>query len=189
MKRFIVRSGFAALCALSLAGCIDSADPILSDSQAVFGPQVKLQLYGLRKDYATEPQQVKFKWNGALYVHAGGGLREVSAFSVQPFEGGDYIIQEVPAKKPRSTEYALLHKIAEGTYLVIVIDEADADEPTRAAFCGKGTKADPSSCRITTREQLIAFARATAARRHMDGGLAIRLEDDEPARKHRGKRR
>jgi hypothetical protein len=188
VNRFVIRAGVAALCALTLAGCIDSGDPILSDSQAVFGPNLKLQLYGLRKDYATEPQQVKFKWNGALYVHAGGGLREVSAFSVQRFESGDYIIQEVPAKRPRTTEYALLHKIAEGTYLVIVIDEADADEPTRAAFCGKGTKADPSSCRITTREQLIAFARATAARRHQDGGLAIRLEEDEP-KKRRAKPR
>lgn len=177
MKQPVVRAAVAALFALSLAGCIDSADPILSDSQAVFGPHLKLQLYGLHKGYANEPQQVKFDWNGSLYVHAGGGLREVSAFSIQTFEGGDYIIQEVPAKHPRITEYALLHKLADGVYQVIVIDEADADEPTRAAYCSKGTKEEPSACRIQNREQLIAFARATAAQRHADGGLVIRLSD------------
>jgi len=175
---FIVRAAVAALCALSLSGCIDSSGPILSDSQPVFGPRLKLQLYGLRKGYADEPQQVNFNWNGALYAHAGGGLREVSAVSIHPFEAGDYIIQEVPAKRARITEFALLHKLAEGVYQVVVIDEADADEPTRAAYCGKGDKTDPSSCRIETRDQLLAFARATAARRKEDGGLVIRLPDD-----------
>jgi hypothetical protein len=165
------------LSTLLLSGCIDSSGPILTDSQAVFGPRLKLQLYGLRKGYADEPQQVNFNWNGALYAHAGGGLREVSAISVHPFEAGDYIVQEVPAKRARITEFALLHKLAEGVYQVIVIDEADADEPTRAAYCGKGDKTDPSSCRIETRDQLLAFARATAARRKEDGGLVIRLPD------------
>ena len=115
-----------------------------------------------------------FKWNGALYVRR-RRLEDVSAFSVHPFEGGDYIIQRVPANKPRITEYAVLHKIADGVYQVIVIDEDDADEPTRAAFCGKGNKNDPS-CRIKTREQLIAFARATAARktRRRPGDPAVR---------------
>ena len=81
----------------------------------------------------------------------------------------------------RITEYALLHKLAEGVYQVIAIDEADADEPTRAAYCGKGDKTDPSPCRIATRDQLFAFARATAARRKTDGGLVIRLPDNEKA--------
>jgi hypothetical protein len=83
------------------------------------------------------------------------------------------------------TEYAVMRKLTEGVYLVTVIDEADADEQTRAAHCGKGEKND-RSCRITTREQLFAFARATAARQKNDGGLAIRLRDDEqkPTRRH-----
>ena len=102
-------------------------------------------------------------------------MGEVSAFSVNPFENGDSIVQEVPRKRPRITEYALLHKIADGVYQVLAIDENDADAPTRAAYCGKGDAKDPSPCRITTREQLFAFARATAARRKQDGGLAILL--------------
>jgi len=79
----------------------------------------------------------------------------------------------------------VLHKLAEGVYQVIAIDEADADEPTRAAYCGKGDKTDPSPCRIENRDQLFAFARATAARQKTEGGLVIRLPEDpeRPARR------
>jgi hypothetical protein len=184
VKAFIVRAAGAALFALSLSGCVDSIGPILSDSQPVFGQRLRLQFYSLRKGFAHEPEQASFNWNGALYSHAGGGMNDFSAFSVHPFEAGAYIIQEVPAKRARITEYALLHKIADGVYQVIAIDEDDADEPTRAAFCGKGDKSDPSPCRIETREQLFAFARATAARQESDGGVVLRLPDgsDRPER-------
>jgi hypothetical protein len=175
--RTMVRAAVFVGSAMLLFGCIDSSGPILSDSQPVFGPRLKLQLYGLRKGYARDPEQASFTWNGALYAHAGGGMRDVSAFSVHPFEAGDYIIQSVPARRARISEFVILHKLAEGVFQVVAIDEADADEPTRAAYCGKGGKTDPSPCRIETRDQLFAFARATAARRKDDGGLAIRLPD------------
>jgi len=189
VKAFIVRAAVAALCALSLSGCIDSASPILPDSQPIFGQRLKLQLYGLRKGIAVDPEQVTFTWNGALYARTGGGMKDVSAFSIHEFEAGDYIIQSVPAKAARITEYAIMHKLTDGVYQVNVIDEDDADVPTRAAYCGKGEKND-RSCHIATREQLFAFARATAARRKNDGGLAIRLPDgserpERPAKRHK----
>jgi hypothetical protein len=181
----IVRAAIAAACALSLSGCIDSERPILSDSQPMFGERVRFQLYGLRKGTAVEPEQVTFAWNRALYKRIRGSLRDVSTFSVHPFEGDVFVVQSTSTKRPQMTEYAVMRKLTEGVYLVTVIDEADADEPTRAAHCGKGEKND-RSCRITNREQLFAFARATAARQKNDGGLAIRLRDDElkPPRRH-----
>src|SRR5665647_1173157 len=112
-----------------------------------------------------------------LYAHVSGGMKDVSGFSVHPFEAGDYILQEVPVRHPRITEYALVHRIADAVYQVIAIDEADADEATRTAHCGKGGKTDASPCRIATRDQLFDFARATAARRKDDGGLVLRLPD------------
>ena len=66
-----------------------------------------------------------------------------------------------------------MRKLAEGVYQVIAIDEDDADAATRAAECKHPGGA---ACRIETREQLFTFARATAAKRKTDGGLAIRLE-------------
>jgi hypothetical protein len=160
--------------ALALPGCIDSTGPILSDAAPAFGPKLRLQVFMLQKGYARDPQQVNFNWNGHLYTNAGSGLREVSAFSIHPFEVGDYVIQTVPAKRARASEYALLHKLAEGVWQLNAIDEADADEATRSAFC---QKAGPSSCQIETREQLFAFARATAARPHDNGALVVRLPD------------
>jgi len=186
--RILVRATITALIALSLAGCIDSSHPIMPDAQPEFGPRLNLQLFGLRKGYAREPQQVSFTWNGALYAHAGGGLREVSAFSLHPFEGGDYIVQIVSAKRARISEYALLHRLVDGVYQVVAIDETDADEPTRTAYCGKGDRTDPSPCRIETREQLFAFARATAARQKDDGGLVVRLPDGAERRRDLSRR-
>jgi hypothetical protein len=184
VKAFIVRAAVASLCALSLSGCIDSASPILPDSQPLFGPRLKLQLYGLRDGLARDPEQVTFTWNGALYARTGGGMKDVSAFSVHNFEADDFIIQSVPAKKAGITEYAVMRKLVDGVYQVNVIDEDDADGPTRAALCSKGEKKD-RSCRVETRDQLFVFARATAARQKSDGGLAIRLMDssDKPGRR------
>jgi len=173
--RFPKSAALLVFACLGLASCVDSSGPILTDSQQAFGPKLRVQLYTLRDGFAQEPERAAFAWNGTLYEHAGGGMREVSGFSVHPFEGGDMIIQEVPRKRPRIAEYALLHRIADGVYLVQAIDEADADEPTRAAMCGKGDAKDPASCRIATRDQLFAFARATAALRKPDGGLALLL--------------
>ncbi len=189
MRSLAIRAAIAALCALTLTGCIDSADPILTDAQPVFGQRLKLQFFTLRKGFAHDPEQATFNWNGALYAHASGGMRDVSAFSVHPFEAGDYIIQDVPARHPRISEYALLHKIADGVYQVLPIDEADADEATRTAHCGKGSKTDASPCRIATRDQLFDFARATAARQKPDGGLVIRLPDGSEKPKRPAKRR
>ena len=173
-----MRAIFAALCSLTVAGCIDSAKPILTDSQQAFGKVAKFQLYGVRKGFGVDPEQTTFTWNGALYARTSGGLKDVSAFSVHPFEAGDFIVQSVPANRPSMTEYALMHKLLDGVFQVVVIDENDADEPTRAAYCGKGEKND-RTCRIETREQLFAFARATAARKRDDGGIAIRLPDEK----------
>ena len=185
MRRAIVRAAIAALCALTLSGCIDSVSPILPDAQPIFGKSLRFQLYGMRKGVAVDPEQASFTWNGALYAHTGGGMRDVSAISIHPFEDGDFIIQSVPANRSGITEYAVMHKLTDGVYQVIVIDEADADEPTRTAYCSKGEKND-RSCRIATRDQLFAFARATAARRRDDGGLVIRLPDkSEPPAKRR----
>jgi len=181
-----VRWGLPALAALLLTGCIDSADPILTDSTPVFGQRLRLQFYTLREGHAHDPERASFAWRDGLYQHASGGMRDVSGFSVQPFEGGDYIIQEAPANRPRVTEYALLHKLADGVYQVIPIDEGDADEQTRAAYC---KQVDKSGCRIEAHDQLFAFARATQAQRKTVGGLAILLPDEAAKVKKRTQRR
>jgi hypothetical protein len=80
----------------------------------------------------------------------------------------------VPEKRGNTTEYALMHALMTGVYLVVPIDEDDADDETRAKYCQRVEK---SACRIETRGALLAFARATAAKHKDAGGLAIRLSE------------
>jgi hypothetical protein len=181
VKSFPFRTALAALCGMALTGCIDSSGPILTDAQPVLGPRLTLQLYSLREGHAHDPERASFAWDGKLYVRSGGGMKDVSGFSVHPFEAGDSIIQSSQLRHPQIAEYALMRKLAEGVYQVIAIDEDDADEPTRAAQC---KHPGGTACRIETREQLFTFARATATKRKTNGGLAIQLDDARPS-KHR----
>jgi hypothetical protein len=180
VKSFLVRAALAAFCGLALSGCVDSSGPILTGGEPVLGQHLNLQLYALRDGHAHDPEKATYTWNGALYVKAGGGTHDVAAFTVHPFEGGDAILQSAPANKAQSAEYALMRKLAEGVYQVIAIDEDDADAATRVAECKHPGGA---ACRIETREQLFTFARATAAKRKTDGGLAIQLEDARPPKR------
>jgi hypothetical protein len=173
VNRLGIRATIVALCVLSLAGCIDSAGSVLTDSQPLLGQKLRLQLYTLNKGLASEPDHAVYIWDGKRYAYSSGGMKDISAFSVHAFEGGDFIVQDVPAKRPQINEYGLMRKLADGVYLVRAIDEDDADEKTRTAYC---SHADKAACRVTTREQLFAFARATAAKHYQDGGLAIRLD-------------
>jgi len=169
-----VRAIAVALCALALSACVDSDAPILADAKPIFGPTFRVQLFSLRKGIASDPEQATFVWDGQHYAHAAGGMSDVKAFTAHPFEGGDTIVQSAADERDRRTEYALMHRLADGVYLLTLIDEEDADATTRAAHCSKTGK---SPCRVQTRAQLFALARASAAKRKESGGLIIRLPD------------
>ncbi len=176
MNLHLRRAAAIGLCTLLLAGCVDSAAPILSDGKPLLGERLNLQLYSLRDGFAVEPEQASYVWNGTRYART-RGARSMSDFTVHPFEGSDLIVQTVPSDRQGKLEYALLHPLTDGVYYVVVIDEADADQATRKANCGQSSN---YSCRVANREQLFAMTRATAARHKQDGGLAIRLRDDTP---------
>ena len=173
MKALILRVLLPALCMLALAGCIDSNKPILTGAKPLLGSNLRLQFYGLHTGYAEEPEQADYVWNGTQYAHTAGEMTDTAAFTVHPFEAGNYIIQSVSADPKRKIEYALMRELVSGVYLVTVIDENDADDAVRAANC---RTIDDDTCRIETRAQLFTLARATAARRKNEGGLVIRLQ-------------
>ncbi|HYC17379.1 MAG TPA: hypothetical protein VEC94_09235 [Pseudolabrys sp.] len=178
MSRALVSA--AAVWALSLSGCVDSAGPILPDAQPVFGKDLRLQFYTLRKGFADEPEQATYKWDGERYIHDGGGMNDVTAFTAHRLEGRTFIIQSAAAKRPNIVEYAVAHELAGGVYQLTAIDENDADGTTRVRNC---QRVDDSYCRITTKKQLVAFARATDAKQKGEGGLVLRLANGpEPAR-------
>lgn len=174
MRQPFTRVAGAILCALALAGCVDSSGPLLSDAQPVLGEQVRLQFYSLRKGTADEPEQATYKWDRGAYQRTGGGMADIDSFSVHPLARDTFVVQSAAAKRPGMFEYAVARRLVDGVYQVIAIDEADAGRVTRARFC---RRASDSSCRIQTRNQLYAFARATAERRRGQGGLVLRLAD------------
>ena len=177
MRRHILRAAGVALCVLSFSGCVDSSGPVLPGARALFGQQLRLQFYTLRNGAADEPEQATYKWDGTQYAHVSGGMDDVGSFSVHPFEGANLIVQTAAAKRPGVFEYAVAHRLADGVYQVIAIDEDDAGPALRARYCKRSGEA---SCRIASRRQLFAFARTTARRRKGQGGLVLRLADGVP---------
>jgi hypothetical protein len=171
----------AVLGSLSLAACIESSGPILQNAQPLFGPQLRLQFYTLRKGFADEPEQASFNWDGTRYARVGGGMSDITSFTVHRLEGRAYVIQSASAKRPSIFEYAVAYKLTDGVYQVTAIDEDDADGATRARYC---RRVEESPCRISTQKELFAFARATDAREKKEGALVLRLPTDnsEPLR-------
>jgi hypothetical protein len=164
----------AILCTLALSGCIDSSGPLLSEAQPLLGEQLRLQFYSLRKGTADEPEQATYKWDRGAYRHTGGGMTDIGSFSVHPLARDIFVVQSASAKRPSIFEYAIARRLVDGVYQVIAIDEADAGRVTRARYCKRSSD---SSCRIEKRNQLYAFARATAERRKDQGGLVLRLAE------------
>jgi hypothetical protein len=164
-------------CSIPLAGCISSTAPILSDAKAILGERIDMHMFAPRLDSSTPGESglrhqgvASMQWTGGRYV-ARNRPELVTDFTVHAFEGRDLIVQTAP-RAPRPVEYGLARRLADGTYMVLPIDEDTTDEETRAKFC---TRTQEASCRITTPEQLFVFARALAdnAEGRMDAGIVV----------------
>lgn len=151
-----------------LAGCIDSSGPLIGDGEPLIGQNPHLRFYTLRDGTAREPSAESFRWRDGRYVPAGGTAKDIGPFTLHAFAGADLLVQSLRTGKP--VEYGIARKLADGTYLLVAVDETDADQATRDKFCDTG---NGHACRVTTREAVQAFARATAARPHNGGGLAL----------------
>jgi hypothetical protein len=154
-----------------LPGCISSDGPILTDAQPLLGKEPHLLFYALRDGTAREPSAKTFRWQDGRYIPIGRSAKDIGPFSLHAIEGSDFIVQTLSAGKP--VEYGIARKLADGVYLVAVVDESDADEATQKKFCEKPPGA---ACRVTSREAVLAFARATAAKPHAGAGLALLME-------------
>jgi hypothetical protein len=160
---------------LLLAGCVDSAAPLLTGAQPMFGPTVRIHGYSFTEGRATGLTVGNFRWDGAQYRVVGRATFDVAAFTAVPLAGHDLIIQSRSSRpQVKAIEYALARKLADGVYSLAAIDEVDADEATRDKFCAKHAG---SACRLETSEALLAFARVTAAKPDPRRTLAIIVGD------------
>lgn len=179
MKRPVIRAAGTILFVLSLSACVDSSAPLLPGAKPLFGDELRLQFYSLRKGFVDEPEQATYKWDGTKYRRDSGGMTDIDAFSLHHLARHNLIVQSEAAKRPGIFEYAVARRLTDGVYQVVGIDENDAGTAIRERYC---KRAGDSHCRIETREQLYAFARGTAQRRKDQGGLVLRLSDDKPPR-------
>jgi hypothetical protein len=161
-----------ALASLALlTGCISSNEPLLTDGQPLLGKKPRLQFYVLRDGAVREPSAETFRWQDGRYVPVGGSAKDIGPFTLHAFDGSDFIVQSIRPGKP--VEYGIARKLADGVYLLIAVDESDADEATQDKFC---EKAATVACRVKSREAVLALARASAASPHAGGGLALLME-------------
>ncbi len=172
-------SGSAALAGLALTGCISSSAPVLSDAKPVLGERGLIHAFRLQQGAAHDPVVVSFQWSGSRYLVRGKSIG-FGDFTAHPYEGRDWIVQGTTQRPPRRIEYGLARRLAEGVYLLVPIDEEDADQPMRDKFC---TKTQDASCRIATPEQLFVFARASADKAVESGGLAVVVPDGDGAKR------
>jgi hypothetical protein len=177
-RRFLHFAGTAAG-ALALSGCISSTAPVLSDSKPVLGERGLIHIFTLSQGAAHDPGVLSFQWSGSRYVIRGKSIG-FSDFTAHPYEGRDWIVQGTTQRAPQRIEYGLARRLADGTYLLVAINEDDADAPARERFC---TMTQDASCRIASPEQLFVFARATADKPVEGGGLAVVLPRDSGARR------
>ena len=157
------------LLALTLTGCITATGPILGDAKAILGERIQVHAFTTTKNGTREHSTGTFEWSGSRYVRRSGDFTD---FTIHPYEGRDLIVQSQTSRGSTTMEFGLARRIAEGVYLIIAIQEDDADQPTRERFC---TKTQGADCRISTPEQLFVFARATAARDEDSGAVAVVL--------------
>lgn len=168
-KNRAIRAAALVGALLGLSACVESEAPILDGGKPLLGERVRLRLYSLRVGLASDEQSGTFRWKDDRYRNA-GGFKDVGDFTLHAFEGPDLIAQS--RSKDKKFEYALVRKLAGGVFLVIPIDQDDADAATRDKFCRRDASA---SCRLDSKDALFAFARATAAKPHESGGLAVQL--------------
>jgi hypothetical protein len=164
-------AGGAVAALFALAGCISSTAPILTDAKPVLGERGQIHLYTLSNGVARDPGMVTYQWNGSRYLVRGKSIG-FSDFTLHPYEGRDLVIQSTSQRAPHTVEYGLARRLADATYLLLPLDENDADTSTRETLC---TKTQDASCRVATTEQIFAFARASADKPLEGGGLAVVL--------------
>jgi len=170
-----------ALClVLATGACVSSTEPILSDARAILGERGQLHIFSAPKDGARTVLRYDFQWRRDRYVTTPGRRAQPIEFSAHPFEGRDLVVQWKsaalawsPKQKQqglRPVTYFLLRKVAEGAFLMLPVTEDDVDEATRKRFC---VKSPETTCRISTPEQLFAFARAAAEKEDPDAGIVV----------------
>ena len=166
------RLAVAAIAALSLSACVQSQTPLITDSQPLLGQQFEVHLYeDFVDNKASGVHASVYQWKDGQYVRASGFAQDAKRFVAQPLAGNDFIIQSSD-ENGKIFLYWIGRRLTPGVYQIFGIDEMDADEATRKKICGERSD---SICSVTSRDQLLTMARATAAKPPSNAALGVVL--------------
>jgi hypothetical protein len=170
-RKLLSKFAVAIFASLSLAACVESRAPIITDAEPLLGQQFGVHLYEEFADKrAGDVHSSAYWWKDGQYVRTYGLARDAKQFVAQPLEGDDFLLQS--SNDGQGTyHYWLARKLHTGVYLIFDLDETALDEATRRSVCG--TNGIDGICLITTREQLLTVARATAAGPRKPAALGV----------------
>lgn len=163
----------AVMAAMLLSGCVESAQPLLTNAQPINGAQFELHIYEkLPEAKAPAFHTVSYTWKDGKYVRADGLSRDVRSLVVEPMGQNDVIIQGA-GDNEKIFNYWLGRKLVEGVYLIFPVTESDSDPAVRDAACAK--EQPEGICMIKTYDRLTQLARETASKPLRDPALGIIL--------------
>ena len=162
----------AVTAALSLSACVESTVPLLTDARPLLGERFEVHLYenfvdGKAGDFHTSAYQ----WKDGEYLGNRGLARDAKRFVAEPLEANDFLLQSTDSTN--HFNYWIGRKLAGGVYWIFSLDETDADDATRAAACEKDQP--EGICRVSSHDELLRMARATAAKPVRDAALGVVL--------------
>lgn len=170
---FPARFSAAVFAALTLAACVESRVPFVTNGQPVLGQQFEVHLYeDFVENKANATHAAVYQWRDGQYVRLSGLTRDAKGFVAQALAGNDFLLQS-SYESGGAYVYWIGRKFAPGVYLIFGVDEGDTDEATRNAICGLDRP--PGVCRVSARDELMTLARATAAKPPKKAALAVVL--------------
>jgi hypothetical protein len=162
----------AAFAALFLSACVQSQTPLITDAQPLLGQQFEVHLYeDFIDNKASGVHASTYQWKDGQYVRVSGLAQDAKRFAAVPLAGSDFVIQSSDASG-KVFVYWIGRRLTPGVYQVFGINEMDADEATRKSNCGDRPV---DICWVSTREQLLTLARATAAKPPRNAALGVVL--------------
>jgi hypothetical protein len=162
----------AAIAALFLSGCVQSEAPLITDAQPLLGQQFEVHLYeDFVENKASGMHAAIYQWKDGQYVRGGGLAQDVKRFVAEPLAGNDFVIQSSD-EAGRVHLYWIGRRLSPGVYLIFGVDETAIDDVTRKAICGDRSEV---ICWVSTRDQLLTMARATAAKPPRNPALGVVL--------------
>jgi hypothetical protein len=161
----------AGLLAIISSGCVQSERPLLSTAEPLLGPSIEAHFFENFVDgKASVVHTAYYRWADGRYFLIRGSNERVLSFTGVALDNENFVI-EGAVKEDASFNYWVARKMVDGVYLIVPVNESDADDATRATACtGKQVN---GYCFVEKREELVKLAKATASKTLRDPTLGV----------------